>query len=57
MRDDPKEIAKNLVRDHGLDSARQIATKGISETKQEGDNYGLSVWREIKVILTIKDDP
>ena len=54
MRDDPNEIARNLVREHGLDRARRIATEGTSEAKQEGDNYGLSVWREIKVVLTAK---
>jgi hypothetical protein len=39
-----------------LDRARRIATEGTSEAKQEGDNYGLSVWREIKVVLTAKAD-
>jgi hypothetical protein len=31
MRDDPKEIAKDLVREHGLDRARRIAPEGTSE--------------------------
>ena len=56
MRDDPSEIAKNLIREHGLDRARKMATEGTSVAKQEGDNYGLSVWREIKVILTKRPD-
>jgi hypothetical protein len=48
MRDDPREIAKNLIQEHGLNHARRIAVKGTSTAKEEGDNYGLSVWREIK---------
>jgi hypothetical protein len=55
VRDDPNEIAKNLVRKHGLNRARRIAIEGTAASKEEGDNYGLSVWREIKVALTIDD--
>jgi hypothetical protein len=32
--------------------ARRIAVEGTAAAKEEGDNYGLSVWREIKVVLT-----
>jgi hypothetical protein len=55
-KDNPNETAKNLIRKHGLDRARRIAIEGTSTAKQEGDNYGLSVWREIKVILTTTTD-
>jgi hypothetical protein len=48
MRDDSREIAKNLVREHGLSRARRIAVEGTATSKEEGDNYGLSVWRQIK---------
>jgi hypothetical protein len=51
MRDDPKQIAKNLVRKHGLHRARRIAVEGTAVAKEEDDNYGLSVWREVKVAL------
>jgi hypothetical protein len=33
----------------------RIAIEGTSAAKEEADNYGLSVWREVKVALT--DDP
>jgi hypothetical protein len=45
MRDDPREIAKNLAREHGLGRALRIAVEGIATSKEEGHSYGLSVWR------------
>ena len=49
--DDPKEIAMFLVRDNGLDRARQIAVEGTTNANEQGDFYRLSVWREVKRIL------
>ena len=49
--DDPKEIAMFLVRDNGLDRARQIALEGTTNANEQGDFYRLSVWREVKRIL------
>jgi len=45
VRDDPREIANNLVRDHGLNRAYRIEVEGTAAAKEEADNYGLSVWR------------
>ena len=51
MRDDPSNIAKFLVEDNDIDSAIQMADDGIAKAHQDGDNYVLSVWREVKTIL------
>ena len=51
MRDDPNDIAEHLVREHGVELALERATEGIAEAKEKGDNYGLSVWREVRRIL------
>ncbi len=48
---DPKEIAMTVVRNNGLDRARQIAVEGTTAANEQGDFYRLSVWREVKRIL------
>ncbi len=49
--DDPMEIVRFLVRQNGLDRARQIALEGTTSANQEGNLYRLSVWREVKHVL------
>jgi hypothetical protein len=56
MRDDPSDISKYLIQDNGVDSAIQMADDGIAKAQQDGDNYVLSVWREVKTILRNKND-
>ena len=56
MRDDPSDIAKYLIEDSGIDSAIQMADDGIAKAQQDGDNYALSVWREVKTILRNEND-
>jgi hypothetical protein len=51
VRDDPKEIADHLQNKHGLKEAMAVVDKGKREASLEGNNYTLSIWREIKVIL------
>ncbi len=51
LRDDPHVIAEHLVQEHGLERALDRATKGTTAAQEQGDNYGLSVWREVKRIL------
>ena len=51
MPDDPKKIANFLIREHGIDQAMKKAFEGTAAAQQEGDNYGLSIWREVKRIL------
>ncbi|MDA1091481.1 MAG: hypothetical protein O3A85_14380 [Proteobacteria bacterium] len=45
------EMATSLVRENGLDRARQIAVEGTTHANEHGDFYRLSVWREVKGIL------
>ncbi len=51
MQYDPKEIAKNLIQEHGLDGALSAAIEGAIDAQRAGDNYTLSVWREIKAVI------
>ena len=51
MRDDPHDIAEHLVQEHGIDLALDRATEGTTAAYHQGDNYSLSVWREVKRIL------
>jgi hypothetical protein len=48
LSDDPVEIISFLVKEHGLEQARQIALEGTTLANQEGDFYRLSIWREVK---------
>jgi hypothetical protein len=45
------DMAQSLVRENGLDRARQIALEGTTSANERGNLYRLSVWREVKVIL------
>ncbi len=49
--DDPRKIAEHLVAEHGFDGAVKMAVAGTTEAQRDDDNYGLSVWREVKRIL------
>lgn len=54
---DADEIASYLVRENGLDGARLIAMNGTSGANAEGDMFRLSVWRQVKNILSGWDSP
>ena len=51
LRDDPQAIAEHLVQERGLEGALDRATEGTTAAQNQGDNYALSVWREVKRIL------
>ena len=51
MRDDPQEIADQIVDEHGLDAALSVVGDRKMDAIRNEDNYGLSVWREVKVII------
>ncbi len=51
MPDDPNEIARYLIREHGPVRAMEIALEGTTSANEQGDNYGLSIWRDVKRIL------
>ena len=54
--DDPETIAERLIQEHGVDGALEQATDGTTAAQRDGDNYQLSVWREIKGILLKRRD-
>lgn len=51
MSDDPHQIAEYLVQEHGLNLALKKAIEGATAAQERGDNYDLSVWREVKQLL------
>ena len=51
MPDDPDEIAKALVQEHGLNGALDQAIAETATANQQLDYYNLSIWREVKRIL------
>jgi hypothetical protein len=51
VRDNPEEIANHLEAKHGLDGALSVVDEGKLDAVSNGDNYTLSIWREVKVIL------
>lgn len=54
LKDNPSEIADFLISDNGIEEAVQAAMEGVLKAQEEGDNYALSVWREVKVKLQEK---
>ena len=51
MREDPYHIVEYLVQELGHEGALKAAIEGVATAQGEGDNYGLSIWREVKRIL------
>ena len=51
MNDDPNEITASLVAQHGLEGAKQVALDGVMEAQRAGDNYRLSIWRDVRRLL------
>ncbi len=56
MNDDPSQIVDHLVKLHGVDGALEAVRKGIGAAHASGDNYRLSVWREVNQALKVKQD-
>jgi hypothetical protein len=54
LKDDPSNIADYLIQENGIDGVIQEASDGVIKSKQDGENYALSVWREVKTILRKK---
>jgi uncharacterized protein len=51
QRFDPKELAEQLLQTYKTDETLQIASDRIVSAKQAGDNYTLSIWREVRSTL------
>ena len=56
MKNDPTQIAYNLIEQHGVDGALETVRDGIAAAHANGDNYSLSVWREVNQLLQDKQD-
>ena len=56
MRDNPNQIADSLAEQHGIEGALKTARAGIAAAHTSGDNYGLSIWRDVRRVLTDKQD-
>ena len=56
MRDDPNQIAEHIMEEHGADGALTAAREGIAAAHASGDNYALSVWREVRRALRDKQE-
>ena len=51
MKDDPSQIANNLIAQYGVDGALESVREGIATAHADEDNYRLSVWREVSWAL------
>jgi hypothetical protein len=51
VKDNPNKIADWLIDEHGSEGAKQAALDGVFRSHDAGDNYRLSVWREVRQVL------
>jgi hypothetical protein len=51
QKDNPQETADYLLKKHGRHEAYAVAVKGAIDAQEAGDNYRLSVWRDVKRLL------
>ncbi len=51
MNDDPRQIADDLIGQHGIDGAFEAVREGVAAAQKVRDNYRLSVWREVRRVL------
>jgi len=51
MADDPYEFADYLIEEQGYERALNTALEGTAAAQKSGDNYEISVWREVKRVL------
>ena len=52
MSDDPEKIATWLIQEHGTEGAYLAAVDGASQALRDGEGYRLSIWRDVKRLLT-----
>ena len=50
--DHPSTIAADLLKEQGPQRAIEVAMECVYEAQQRGDNYKLSIWREVKRVLS-----
>ena len=54
--EDPRQIAAEMLGKQGYFAAYRNALAGAIKAQTEGDNYQLSIWREVKLILSNSKD-
>ncbi len=54
--EDPQQIAAEMLGKQGYSTAYRNALAGAIEAQTDGDNYRLSIWREVKLILSKTND-
>jgi hypothetical protein len=52
MKNDHVQITERLIAKHGLEGASEVAIDAVLKAQDTGDNYALSVWREVRQLLT-----
>ena len=52
MSDDPEEIVTWLIQEHGNEGAYLAAVDGATQALRDGEGYRLSIWRDVKRLLT-----
>jgi hypothetical protein len=50
--DDPYIVADQMTQERGLDGALQTVQEATQVSLDTGDNYSVSVWREIMRVLS-----
>ena len=55
MAEDPQSIAERLIAEHGPAGALAAVRSAIEDAHARGDNYRLSVWREVRVAVRTFD--
>ena len=51
MNDNLADIAANLITEHGLVATKEIVQGGVMDALDIGDNYRLSIWRDVRRVL------
>ncbi len=48
----PSEMASSLIHQHGKHLAMRLAMEETIKAQDKNDNYSLSIWRDVKRILS-----
>jgi hypothetical protein len=55
MVENPRSIASQLISERGPEGAVKTVREAIAAAHSSGDNYGLSIWREVR--LAVRNHP
>ena len=47
----PNQIADRVIEEHGVKGALRSVMESVASAHENGDNYGLSIWREVRRVL------